>query len=156
MCKDSFLFRPAILDDLGVLKIFEQGVISAERPFDSTLKPDPISYYNIAELITSPKSDVLVAVYNNKIIASSYVKILEAKPYLKHSDYAYLGFMYVMPQFRGKGINKAIIEEIKKWCSSKDIYELRLDVYSANISAIRAYEKAGFQNHLVNMRLAIK
>ncbi|WP_298506569.1 GNAT family N-acetyltransferase [uncultured Maribacter sp.] len=156
MCKDSFLFRPAILDDLSVLKIFEQGVISAERPFDSTLKPDPISYYNIAELITSPKSDVLVAVYNNKIIASSYVKILEAKPYLKHSDYAYLGFMYVMPQFRGKGINKAIIEEIKKWCSSKGIYELRLDVYSANISAIRAYEKAGFQNHLVNMRLTIK
>lgn len=152
----NFLFRPAILDELDILKAFEQGVISAERPFDLTLKPDPISYYNIEELITSPKSEVIVAVYEKKIIASSYVKILRAKAYLKHVNYAYLGFMYVKPEFRGKGINSFIIEEIKNWCAKKEIYELRLDVYASNMPAIKAYEKSGFKNHIVNMRMQIE
>ena len=63
--------------------------------------------------------------------------------------------MYVNNDYRGKGINKQIIEELKTWALSKNIYELRLDVYNDNISAIKAYEKAGFQKHLVNMRMDI-
>jgi ribosomal protein S18 acetylase RimI-like enzyme len=42
---------------------------------------------------------------------------------------------------------------LKEWCRSQNITELRLDVYHDNPSAIRAYEKAGFKKHLVNMRL---
>jgi hypothetical protein len=38
------IIRKATIDDLPVLLQFEQGIISAERPFDSTLLPDPISY----------------------------------------------------------------------------------------------------------------
>ena len=44
-------FRVANLTDLPILLQFEQGIITAERPFDPTLKPDPISYYNLEELI---------------------------------------------------------------------------------------------------------
>ncbi len=31
--------------------------------------------------------------------------------------------------------------------------EIRLDVYAQNESAIKAYEKAGFEPHLLTMRL---
>jgi GNAT superfamily N-acetyltransferase len=39
-------------------------------------------------------------------IDAGYARIEQAKPYLKHTAYAYLGFMYVLPAYRGKGINK--------------------------------------------------
>jgi hypothetical protein len=39
--------RKAKLEDLNTLLEFEQGIITAERPYDPTLKQGTISYYNI-------------------------------------------------------------------------------------------------------------
>jgi len=148
-------FRKAKIKDLSILLQFEQGVITAERPFDITLKPEHITYYDIEKLISSKKSEVIVAVLNNEIVASAYISIKKAKPYLNHSKYGYLGFMYVKQEHRGKGLNGLIFEELKNWAKAKNISELRLDVYNENISAIKAYEKVGFSKHLINMRLGI-
>lgn len=54
-----------------------------------------------------------------------------------------------------KGYNKLIIEALLKWCKERSIFEVKLDVYEENPSAIRAYEKMGFKKHLINMRLNI-
>ena len=48
---DNIKIRTATLDDIDILLEFEQGVIKAERPFDVTLGADPITYYNLEELI---------------------------------------------------------------------------------------------------------
>jgi len=145
--------RSAKMEDLSTLLEFEQGIITAERPFDLTLKEDPISYYDIKKLITATDIKIVVAEIESTIVGSGYARIEAAKPYLKHSNYAYLGFMYTGPKHRGKGVNAKIIEALKEWCRSHDITELRLDVYSDNPSAIRAYEKVGFKKHLLNMRI---
>lgn len=147
--------RIAKPEDLEILKSFEQGVILAERPFDETLKPDPISYYSIEGLLKDSNTIVAVATLNNTLIGSAYATIKEAKKHLKHNTYAYLGFMYVDPKQRGKGINKKIIDFLFKWIKEQNITEVRLDVYSENTAALRAYEKAGFKKHLVNMRMEI-
>jgi GNAT superfamily N-acetyltransferase len=148
--------RKAKLEDLSVLLTFEQGIIAAERPFDPTLQSTKISYYNIEKMILDPNIEVAVAEIKTRIVGSGYARIEEAKPYLKHKLYAYLGFMYTDSDHRGKGINAKIIDYLKDWCATKDIFELRLDVYSDNLSAIHAYEKTGFKKHLVNMRLDIQ
>jgi GNAT superfamily N-acetyltransferase len=63
--------------------------------------------------------------------------------------------MYVEPAYRGKGVNQLIIDELKAWARSQNLTELRLDVYTTNDTAIRAYEKAGFTPYLINMRMGI-
>ena len=148
-------FRVATVKDLPILLQFEQGIIEAERPFDPTLKPDPISYYDLKELILSDKVEVIVAVNKTEIIASGYAKILQGQPYHKHNDYAYLGFMFVKPEFRGKGIIQGIIEELKKWANKNSLTEIRLEVYDDNDSAIKAYEKSNFKKHMIEMRMLI-
>jgi RimJ/RimL family protein N-acetyltransferase len=45
-----------------------------------------------------------------------------------------------------------VLEALATWARSKDIKELVLDVYTENITAIRAYERAGFVNILTAMR----
>lgn len=147
--------RIAKPEDLETLKSFEQGVILAERPFDETLKPDPISYYSIEDLLNDSKTIVAVATLNNTLIGSAYATIREAKKHLKHNTYAYLGFMYVDPKQRGKGVNKSIIDFLFKWIKEQNTSEVRLDVYDENNAALRAYEKAGFKKHMVNMRIKI-
>jgi len=148
-------FRTAIIEDLPVLYDFEQCIIQTERPYDETLRSSHINYYDLKAMIESTDSEVIVAVYKKEIIGSSYVRIQQAAPYLKHTYFAYLGFMFVKPEYRGNGVSKRIIEEIKKVVRKKNVNELRLDVYNDNHSAIKAYEKAGLKRHLINMRIEI-
>ena len=95
--------------DIEELLQFEKRVIEAERPFDNTLKEGAIHYYDLLELIGSERAEVLVAVVNGEMVGSGYAKILPAKLYQKFTEYAYLGFMYVKPPYRGQGINQKLL-----------------------------------------------
>ncbi|MDR3025855.1 GNAT family N-acetyltransferase [Chryseobacterium sp.] len=146
--------REATEQDLEILLEFEQGIVTAERPFNSTLIEGEIHYYDLNSLMQSSDATVIVAEENNEIIASGYALIKKAaKDYYQFKEYAYLGFMYVKPEHRGKGVNKMITDELISWSKSRGISEVRLDVYAQNESAIKAYEKAGFEPHLLTMRL---
>lgn len=148
-------FRPAENADLETLYAFEQGIISYERPYDPTLKEDPINYYDLKEMIKAADTEVIVALHDHEIIGAGYVKIALAKPYLKFENYAYVGFMFVKPEYRGKGVSNQIIGQLKNWAKSRNLDELRLEVYEDNDSAMKAYEKFGFKKHLVEMRMEI-
>ena len=152
----EIIIRKASLNDLETLRRFEQGVINAERPFDVTLKKGDIFYYDIEGMIEALHVELLVAEFNSQLAGCGYARIEKAKHYLQHPQHAYLGFMYVEPAYRGKGINKKIIDALKQWSLSQNIPEMRLDVYQDNISAINAYEKAGFTKHMIEMRMGIK
>lgn len=145
--------RAASLDDLPVLLNFEQEIIKAERPFDVTIKRGTISYYDIGDMIRDTESYVVVAEAEGKIIASGYAIPKQARHYLNHEWYAYLGFMYTNVAYRGMGINAQIVEELKQWSYAKGFQEIRLTVYNDNVSAIHAYEKVGFKKHIIEMRL---
>lgn len=149
--------RPARKEDLSTLLDFEQGVITAERPMAvETLKKTKISYYDIASMIDATDVEILVAELDGQLVGSGYARIVESKPYLKHAQHCYLGFMFVPIKHRGKGINQLIIDGLRKWTLSQNIHEMRLEVYHNNPSAIRAYEKAGFSKNLVEMRVGLK
>lgn len=146
--------REATEQDLEILLEFEQGIVAAERPFNSTLIEGEIHYYDLKHLIQSPDATVIVAEENDEIVASGYALIKKSEKYYNQFEkYSYLGFMYVKPEHRGKGINKVITDELVSWSKSRGISEVRLDVYAQNESAIKAYEKAGFEPHLLTMRL---
>lgn len=153
---ETTIIRKANFDDLEQLYAFEQELISTERPFDPTLKPGLIHYYDLRAMINAPEVLLLVAELDNRIIGSGYGRLEKAKTYLKHPHHAYLGFMYVIPAYRGKGINQQIITALRSWAQAKNITELRLDVYFENLAAIKAYEKVGFTKHMIEMRLEIE
>jgi ribosomal protein S18 acetylase RimI-like enzyme len=147
-----FTIRKAELTDMPTLLQFEQGVVEAERPFTPKMKPGPAKYYDMQELLTAPHIMLLVAELDGELVGSGYARIEESKHYLSHPRQAYLGFMYVVPQQRGKGVNSMILSALREWAHSKDVTELRLEVYSKNTIAIKAYEKAGFSSYLLQMR----
>ncbi len=149
------IVRAAKVEEIHTLLAFERGIVEAERPFDVTLKEGEIHYYDLIALIESPIAEVVVAEIDGQLVGSGYALIKESKPYQKHTHYAYLGFMYLKPEFRGKGINKAILETLQQWAANRGIREIRLEVYDENIIAKKAYEKAGFKPNLLEMRMEI-
>ena len=147
--------RKATLNDLPILLDFEKGIIQTERPFDVTLKDGDINYYDLEKMITATDVEVVVAESAGEIIGSGYARIESSKIYLKHQKYAYLGFMYVKPGHRGTGVNKKVIEALKQWSLMQNITELRLEVYHDNQPAVKAYERAGFDKLLIEMRMGL-
>ena len=149
----EILVREARPEDLDVLLQFEQELIRAERPYDECIREDPVVYYDLREMLKNSEIMVVVAELDGRIAGSGYAREAQARTYLDHETYAYLGFMYTMPEYRGKGINQAIIDRLSSWAVSKGMNELRLTVYEDNIPAVKAYEKAGFSKHIVEMRI---
>lgn len=152
---ESIIVRKATISDVETLLLFEQGVIAAERPFDSTLKSEYIHYYDIAHMIEAKHIELVVAESRGELVGCGYARIENSMPYLQHSRHAYLGFMYVIPEYRGKGVNKLIVQELMSWAASKEITEMRLEVYIENEGAVKAYEKAGFSKHVIQMRCKV-
>ncbi|MEO0549853.1 MAG: GNAT family N-acetyltransferase [Pseudomonadota bacterium] len=147
------LIRAATPDDLPTLLGFEQGIVTAERPYDHTLKPDPISYYDIGDLIASPDAEVAVAELDGKLIGSGYVNKKRSRHYLTPEWHAFIGFLYVAPEHRGKGVNRRVLDHLFAWARANDLPEIHLTVYPGNEPAIKAYEKVGFDPYILEMRL---
>src|SRR3569623_1858834 len=118
---EQIITRTATLADLNTLLEFEQRIIQTERPFDPTLKDGHINYYDIATMIQAPHIEVIVAELGSEIIGSGYARIEDSKVYLKHPKHVYLGFMYVKPEYRGKGVNKKVIAELQDWAVTQGI-----------------------------------
>lgn len=150
---DDLLIRAATPEDLPILLQFEQGIVTAERPFDHTLKPDPISYYDVGALITASDAEVAVAEINGQLVGSGYAKKRRSRAYVDPDYHAFIGFLYVAPDFRGRGINQRVLDHLFNWAREHDLPEIHLTVYPDNASAIRAYEKVGFRPYLSEMRI---
>lgn len=150
---EQVTIRSANLSDLERLLVFEQAIIDAERPFDATIRDGPdVRYYDLEELLSSPDAEVVVAEVGVEMIGSGFARIERSEAYLKHDEHSYLGFMYVVPKHRGRGINKKIIAALEEWSLSKGVTEMQLEVYVDNIGAIRAYEKSGYSRLILTMR----
>ncbi|MFN3211638.1 MAG: GNAT family N-acetyltransferase [Henriciella sp.] len=150
---DEILIRPATPRDLPTLLRFEQGIVTAERPYDHTLKPDPISYYDVGAMIEAPDCEVAVAEVDGQLIGSGYAAKKASRHYVHPPFHAYIGFLYVEPDFRGRGVNKKVLDHLFAWAKANDLPEIHLTVYPDNDAAVRAYEKAGFDRYILEMRL---
>jgi GNAT superfamily N-acetyltransferase len=148
-------FREAELGDLDQLYALEQKVVEAERPFNSSIKAGHPTYYDIEVLVSGSESCLLVVEESGVLIGTGYAQIRSSKASLDHDYHAYLGFMYVSPLHRGQGVNKRIIDMLIAWSQTQGVCDYYLDVYSANASAIKAYEKIGFEPCILEMKLCM-
>jgi GNAT superfamily N-acetyltransferase len=147
--------REATMADRETLERFQQGVVSAERPYDPTLQDGTVRYYDITEMLSREDVLFLVAESQARIVGCGFAQIEEAEPFFKHRVHAYFGLMYVEPSYRGRGVNAEIIRSLKRWCRSRNVAETRLDVYEGNTAAVKAYEKAGFSRLSIEMRMPL-
>lgn len=148
-------YRKATIDDLSRLIALEQLLIDSERPYYQFIKTGSITYYDMEELITDTDTNLMVAVFDAQIIGSGYAQVRPARVFHTHDELCYLGFIYVDPEHRGRGVGRGIVDELLDWGKKQGLKHFQLDVYSVNESAVRLYEKAGFNKVTVKMELSV-
>ena len=155
MLKNEVKIREAVTEDTDYLYRIEQKLINEERPYNASTKETNAKYYEIEKLIADEKTLLLIAEVEKIRVGSGYAQIRKSKNYLNHKNEAYLNFMYVESEYRGRGINRIIVNDLISWSRPKGIRNFYLDVYSGNVSAISAYKKIGFTESLIEMKLSL-
>jgi hypothetical protein len=54
------------------------------------------------------------------------------------------------------GLNKIILKNLVHWGQSQGVADFYLDVYAENSSAVRAYQKFGFEGSLLEMKFTAR
>lgn len=152
---DNLTLRPATPADLPRLRELEQGIIDSERPYDAFIREDNVTYYDLENFIADADSHLIVLETKDGIIGSGYAQIRESKASHSYEQHCYLGFIYLEPDYRGQALGKTILDALKDWGMKRGMTHFLLDVYAKNVSAIRAYEKAGFSPLSVTMELVV-
>lgn len=152
----SVIYRPANLEDKPALDACLQHIITAERPMDPCLQSGDIEYYDPLDFIKDENATLIVAQDGDQIVGCGAGRIAPNKPYYRYDRCLYLAMMYVAQSHRGQGINGVIMETLIEWGKAKGVTNAKLTVYPGNPSAIRAYEKLGFETALLEMRLRPK
>ena len=149
------IFRQAITNDLPALLAFEQALLNAERPFDDSIRKDECFYYDLPALMADENTNLMVIESEGEVVGCGYGQIRASRDVHTHSHNCYLNFMYVDDKYRGKGLVVKLIDEICAWSKERGVTDFYLDVYADNPSAIRAYEKLGFNPNLVEMKMSL-
>ena len=103
---------------------------------------------NIRPAMKSKNSKIILAQDNERTIGYSYAVIIEPDPATaKRDKYGYIHDLFVIPEYRHKGIGKLLFDEILKWFHTLDIDRVELDVIVCNYLANLFWEKQGFTDH---------
>lgn len=141
--------------DRAILRRFEQAIVAAERPFDSTIRKGDVAYYDLDALLASTDAFVVIAEAAGEAIGCAFARMAASRAYIEPAFHAYVGLIYVSPEHRGVGVSGQMLTTLKDWARRNGLTEMHLEVYPENIAAIRAYKKTGFAPYMLDMRLPV-
>lgn len=105
----------------------------------------------IGELAVNENALVLAALEDEKVIGYSVTVIENYPPVFKLKQFAHLFDMAVVEKYRRSGAGAMMMAEIVKWCKSKGMSRIELQVVSANVIGNNFWQKSGFREYMKKM-----
>ena len=136
----QIIIRKAIVDDAEAIIQFNK---SMALETESLILDDDIISKGVRHILSNPNSAFyIVAELNNKIIAS--LMITTEWSDWRNGFFWWIQSVYVVSEFRRKGIYKKLYNFVKELSESKeDVIGFRLYVELNNIIAINTYKSLG-------------
>ncbi len=153
--KPEIMVRRATASDIAILQKFEQGIVAAERPFDPTIRKGDVHYYDIAALVASSDAFVAIAEIGGVPVGCGFARKAASRAFAEPPFHAYIGLMYVEPDYRRKGVSSLVMARLKAWAKEVGLVALHLEVYPDNAAAVQSYAKSGFAPYMLEMRLPL-
>lgn len=111
----------------------------SERMYDTRVIEEYVSdESNINDYIESPDYALFFMIYKSTCIGM-------IKLFSKWNQYGFIEDLVLLPEFRGKGLTKELIDASIKWSKSKGLKGISLETSSDNLVAVKTYIKNGFE-----------
>ena len=144
-------------DYSGVLSLYEKldQLHTDARP-DCCLNRDcayPKKDYN--DCLRDADTLMMGAFENGEILGTVRATLWNESGMIKGVKTACLDNIYVLPEYRRKGIAKALFAEVESWARARDAVRLDLHVWDFNEDALALYQAMGmdFQRHVMEKKL---
>jgi len=143
--------EPAILS-------FIIGLQDHEAAFEPDRRRDPnfaIEHWRDLQHRCAEKHGVmLIAEVGEKPVGWAFAYDERAELFVVEPErrHGYLAELFLLPQARGKGLGRALIEGCEAWARDRGHKLLTVGVLARNPTAIRAYEGAGYAPYGITMR----
>jgi GNAT superfamily N-acetyltransferase len=143
--------EPAIL-------AFINGLQAYEASFEPNRRRDPNfaadHWRDLQHRCAEKHGTMLIAEHEGKPVGWAFAhdqlgELFVVEPERQHG---YLAELYVVPEVRGKGIGRALIEGCEAWARGRGHRLLQVGVLARNARAIRSYEGAGYSAYGMTMR----
>jgi len=118
--------------------------------------PEEVVARAFVAMMEAASSHWLVAEVDEKIAGflSGEFREREESWCVKAHRVCYLAAIVVAPEFRRRGIARALLEELKREVAARGVDFIELDVWAFNEEAWRAFAKLGFERVMERMMLA--
>ncbi len=148
--------RNAELTDYEAVSILEEQVFWLHRQARPDYFKDQEESYSrkeFEELLNSPCSISLAALWDERVVGICFGKIEETKEnaYCKSRKVAYIQDLAVLPEFRGRGVATALMAQARKQALEEHAISLELCVWNFNEQALRFYRNMGMEVQFLRM-----
>ena len=134
------LFRMTI--DISEVEADSPEAVQLIRELDEHLMEHPYPAHSrhafSVEKLLRERVAFFVARYEGQLAGCGGIKMFGA-------DYGEVKRMFVRPEFRGRGLGKAMLRHLAEYARTRDAGLLRLETGIYEVEAIRLYEGFGFQ-----------
>ena len=109
-------------------------------------------------LLADPNRPILLAELEGKVAGYAFCILQETKndPVLCDRKVLYIDDLCVDENCRGKGIGKAIYREILRYAKQRNCYNVTLNVWCCNESAMKFYESLGLKPQKIGMETILE
>jgi len=147
-------------DVTGILALLKQvGKVHHEgRPDLFRSGAQKYGASQVLAMLNSAKNPIFVAVEENKVVGYGFcqVKIYENDPVIADHTEIYIDDLCVDENCRGKGIGKAVYQEILRYAGMRKASSVTLNVWCCNESAMRFYESLGLKPQKIGMEFKLQ
>jgi GNAT superfamily N-acetyltransferase len=143
--------EPAILS-------FLHGLQDYEAAFEPNRRRDPewaVEHWRESQHRVAERHGImLIAEQDGKPVGWAMAYDARSELFVVESErhHGYLAELFVVPEARGKGHGRALMEACAAWGRERGHKVLMVGVQSPNALAIRSYEGAGFAPYALTMR----
>lgn len=139
----------------GIIKLLQQvGRIHHQgRPDLFRATAQKYGPSQVLEMMDKPDSPIFVAVEENKVLGYGFcvMEKYQQNPVMNDRLTLYIDDLCVQEAYRGKHIGTAIYNEIICYAKACGCYNVTLNVWSCNESAMKFYESLGLKPQKIGM-----
>ena len=148
MSKD-FTIRPGRKEDAAeAARLWMRSAeehTSHDRVYETSPGAEKTMRRFLAEVANSGYSFLFVAVAGDQTVGFISGELRQGSPTFLPKTWASVDDVFVEPEYRNRGMGRALLQSVKAWAQERDADGISLQVAAANSRGRKFYEKLGFR-----------
>lgn len=148
---ENFLIKKCTLEDIEKVKYISEKTFCETFAQENTVEDmenylkENFSYEQIEGEIKNNGSIFFIVENHEEVMAYMKVNFDKAQTERDYKNTLEIQRIYILEKYKGKGIGKDLIKKAKELARESALNFIWLGVWENNFSAIKFYEKQGFQ-----------